>query len=333
MKRIVCLALILVLCLSMAACSMQKDNGFLEQPGISSEEGGFFDNFDINSFFGIGGKDTISGNVEQNEEDNETAPEMPDFEGMEIYSVEEQLRQLDISYEIMYEYDNVYEEDRVVSQSIAPGTTIYGTEFLTLVVSMGEEECPYDYSQKLVVTAPRGSSYASASFYEWYDGDWQLQRTYSATVGSNGIGQPYEGSRRTPQGLFKLGVVISGRYIDTNMNTYYATSSTCVVDDPDSRYYNCIMDTSQVPYGTDYDPIGKGLNNGTSYAFIYIEHNGTGLSSNGVVPGAGSVMGIDGTYKSLAPTFGDVDISVSDMMDLLSRLDSTKNPMIEITTY
>ena len=72
MKRIVCLALILVLCLSMAACSMQKDNGFLEQPGISSEEGGFFDNFDINSFFGIGGKDTISGNVEQNEEDDET---------------------------------------------------------------------------------------------------------------------------------------------------------------------------------------------------------------------------------------------------------------------
>ena len=39
-----------------------------------------------------------------------------------------------------------------------------------------------------------------------------------------------------------------------------------------------------------------------------------------------------GQYIALKPNYGDVDISASDMRDLLSRLDASKSPMIEIKT-
>lgn len=294
MKKFISLVLILALCCSLTACY-------------------------------FGGENDSNGNDSQ-------ALYMPDFVNADVFGAEQRLLELNIAYEIIYEVNPYYEDNRVISQSIAPGTELLGGEFVTLVVCQGEIPCPYDYTQKLVVSAAVGSSYANASLYEWYDGDWQLMASYSATVGSNGIGRPYEGSKRTPQGLFKLGVVLSAQTLNTNLNTYRASSTTCVVDEPYSPYYNCIMDRSSVPYGTSYDQIGKGLNNGSHYAFIYIEHNGTGLSSDGVVANAGSVMGVRGTYKSLAPTFGDVDISYRDMQDLLSRLDINKNPMIEITT-
>jgi len=58
--------------------------------------------------------------------------------------------------------------------------------------------------------------------------------------------------------------------------------------------------------------------------------NGSGFSSENVTPGKGSAIGLRGQYGSLSPTYGDVDISYSDMIDLLSRLDATKNPVIEI---
>ena len=327
MKKIICLALILVLCFSMTACVAEP--GLTDQGGNAF--GGFLEGFSWEGIFGGNGDQDIE--FENMPENLETYSYMPDLINQDIFYVSQQLNELGISAETVYVFDDTYAENRVISQSIVPGTALNGGETVILTVSMGSDQCPYDYSQKVVVSAARGSSYASVAFYEWYDGDWQLMTTYSATVGSNGIGQAYEGSKRTPQGLYKLGVVLSSHYIDTNMNTYHVTSSTCVVDDPDSRYYNCIMDRSQIPYGTSYDQIGKGLSNGTHYAFIYIEHNGTGLSSDGVVAGAGSVMGIRGTHKSLAPTFGDVDISYYDMVDLLSRLDSTKNPMVELTTY
>ena len=117
------------------------------------------------------------------------------------------------------------------------------------------------------------------------------------------------------------------------MEIYRVTSNTGVVDDTSSRYYNQIMEASQVPYGTSFDRIGRGLTNGTTYATIFIEHNGDGFSSAGVGAGRGSAIGIRGQYGYLSPTIGDVDMSYSDMVELLSLLDSTKNPVAEIVAY
>lgn len=198
--------------------------------------------------------------------------------------------------------------------------------------SGGSAECPYDYEQKLTVTAASGSSRADAVLYEWKNGSWKKIKTYNATVGSKGIGTPKEGVNITPEGIFRLGVVLSENNINTSLDTYKATSSTSVVDDPDSAYYNRIMETGSIPSGTHYDNIGEGLTDGTTYATIYIEHNGNGFSSKDVVPDKGSAIGLRGQNGSLSATYGDVDISAADMKDLLSRLRAAKNPMIEIKT-
>ena len=133
-----------------------------------------------------------------------------------------------------------------------------------------------------------------------------------------------------PEGLHKLGVILSYGYVDTNMPVYRITSNTGVVNDPQSPYYNIIMEESDVPSGTSFDRIGRSLANGTTYATIYIEHNGSGLTSTNVIPGNGSAIGVRGQYGTLSATYGDVDISSQDMADLISRLDADKNPMIEI---
>ena len=127
-------------------------------------------------------------------------------------------------------------------------------------------------------------------------------------------------------------MVLSKDAVSTNMHTYRVTKETCVVDDTNSGYYNMIMEKSSIPSGTHYDNIGKGLTNGTTYATIYIEHNGDGFSSQNVVRNKGSAIGVRGQYIALKPNYGDVDISASDMRDLLSRLDASKSPMIEIKT-
>ena len=62
------------------------------------------------------------------------------------------------------------------------------------------------------------------------------------------------------------------------------------------------------------------------------DHNGDGFSSQNVVRNKGSAIGVRGQYIALKPNYGDVDISASDMRDLLSRLDASKSPMIEIKT-
>ena len=216
----------------------------------------------------------------------------------------------------------------IVSQNPDGSTQLKKGDTVILYISKGSETSPYDYSQKLTVTAS-GSS-GKAVLYERKEGDWSQVVSYNATVGRNGIGTTTEGSATSPKGVHRLGVVLCSQAVSTNLNYYRVTGDTCVVDDTSSSYYNCILERSFIPSGTHYDNIGNGLTNGTTYATIYIEHNGSGLSSAGVVRGNGSAIGVRGQYGSLSATLGDVDISAGDMQDLLSRLDANKHPVIEL---
>lgn len=255
---------------------------------------------------------------------------MPLCVNKKLSTAKSELESLGLVTELEYAFDENVTKDYIVSQSISQGMEVDVGETIILTVSKGSSACPYDYSQKLVVTASSGSTSGVATLYEWGNGEWEEQTEYKCTLGKNGIGPGKEGSSNTPQGLHKLGVVLTSTSINTNMQTYYVTQNTCVIDDSNSPYYNTIMEKGQVPSGTSYDTIGKGLCNGTTYATIYIEHNGNGFSSSGVVAGGGSAIGVRGQYGSLGATYGDVDISSSDMQDLLKRLDAYENPMIEI---
>lgn len=326
MKKALSLMLVLVLCVSLCACD-----------SVTNLVGQFIpggDSFTMVNPFGN------SGGVQQPDSDSVTLPDetpeaqyMPLCTNREIKTVAQKLISLGLKVDIQYVYDDVISEGYVISQSLHEGAEIRENQVVTLTVSKGQDICPYDYSQKLQITAARGSSYGTATLYEWSEGDWQQLATYDVTLGKNGIGTGAEGSKRTPQGIHKLGVVLTANSVNTNMEIYRVTSNTGVVDDTSSRYYNQIMEASQVPSGTSFDRIGRSLTNGSTYATIFIEHNGDGFSSADVVSGKGSAIGIRGQYGYLSPTIGDVDISYSDMIDLLSRLDSSKNPVAEIVAY
>ena len=257
---------------------------------------------------------------------------MPNCEKKKFATVKSQLEGMGLKIKESYEFSDIVEKDYVINQMDGEGTQLQKGDTVSLTISKGSDKCPYEYEQKLTVTASSGSSYATAVLYEWQEGDWSKIATYDATVGSNGIGNTREGSSTSPKGVHKLGVVLSSSNVSTNMDTYSATSNTCVIDDTDSPYYNQIMEKSSVPSGTHYDNIGKGLTDGSTYATIYIEHNGSGFSSTNVVSGNGSAIGLRGQNGSLSHTYGDVDISASNMRDLLSKLDYNKNPVIELKT-
>ncbi|MBQ3265355.1 MAG: protein kinase [Ruminococcus sp.] len=226
-----------------------------------------------------------------------------------------------------YAYSSSVDEDCVISQSVAADTEVAEGTAVTLTVSKGPESSPYDYDQKLTVTAGSGSSYGTATLYEWKDGDWSKVTSYSCSLARNGIGAASEGSSTTPIGTHKLGVILTSQDIDTNMDVYKVTSQTGVVSDINSSYYNQIMESYQAPSTNKFDL----LSNEFSYAAIFIEFNGNGFSSDGVVRGGGSAICVRGKSGSLSPTYGDVDISSSDMKDLISRLDADKHPVIELT--
>lgn len=241
-----------------------------------------------------------------------------------------ELEKLGLIVEEEYEFSDSVNEEHVISQSLKEGYSFNKGDIIKLVVSKGKDVCPYEYSQKLTVTAFSSWPNGTATLYEWKNGDWSELARYNCMLGSKGIGPAKEGSSYTPQGLHRMGVVLSAYTVNTSLNTYNATRNTGVVDDVNSEFYNRILESSQVPSGVSFDNIGSSLTDGTTYAMIYIEHNGSGFSSSNVVKGNGSAIGIRGQYGTLNATYGDVDISADDMVDLLSKIDVNKNPMVEI---
>lgn len=272
--------------------------------------------------------------TEETEPAEETEPSvlMPHVVGMDRNTAVETLSSLGCVVTFEYEYNNAVEKDIVFTQSVAPEQELPESRNIVLWVSLGSDSAPEGYDQKVVVTAESGSSYGTLVFYEWEDGQWVSKFSCDASVGKNGISPNYgEGKGRTPEGIFKLGVALSANSIPNSGWPFQQVSSnTCVVDDVDSIYYNTIQNKNNVPSGTSIDPIGNTITKGYSNVCIYIEHNGNGIDSDGVVAGMGSVITLCGRSGSLKATAGCVDISASNMTTLLGMLDYSKNPHIEM---
>ena len=252
---------------------------------------------------------------------------MPNCVNMSMEYAKTNLENAGLDVVTEYEYSNDVTKDSVIKQSIDADSQVESGSTVTLTVSKGADTSPYDYDQKLTVSAASGSSSATATLYEWKNGDWSEVAVYNAIVAVNGIGATSEGAKTSPEGTHKLGIVLTKGDVSTDMATYSVTLDTGVVSDIHSSYYNQIFEKSDAPtlnnFDTVYDEFDK--------AEIFIEFNGNGFSSEGVDPAAGSAMFLRGQNGSLSPTLGDVDISASDMSDLLSRLDPNKNPVIELT--
>lgn len=252
---------------------------------------------------------------------------MPDYVNMSLEYSKSNLENAGMTVETEYEYSDNVTKGSIIKQSVEADKEIEPGSTVTLTVSNGADTSPYDYDQKLTVSAASGSSSATATFYEWKNGDWSELAEYDATVGENGIGTTREGSKISPEGTHKLGIVLTKGDVSTDMETYSATPNTGVVTDIYSSYYNRIFEKQDVPTQIKFDNTYDEFKN----AAIFIEFNGNGFSSDGVTPGAGSALFVRGQRGSLSATYGDVDISADDMSDLLSKLNPNKNPVIELT--
>ncbi len=231
-----------------------------------------------------------------------------------------------------YLYNNDIDAGNVISQSVNAGDDVEKNTLVYLTISREPNfhaSVPSHCSQ--VVHFVSSGSDAIMTFYNFESGSWIKKFFCTATVGKNGVGTDYgEGKKITPKGSFPLGVVLSLNRMTYNMSWQPCTSSTVVVEDVDSPYYNQIKDKSELPANIDADAIGDRLVSGANNAFIFIEHNGNGYSQHNVVKGRCSSITICGCCNPLQPTWGCVDISADNMETLLSFLDSSSNPYIKI---
>ena len=253
---------------------------------------------------------------------------VPDTEGLSEEAAKSKLEALNLKVAVKYDISDTVEEGQVISQSVASGTTVVEQTEVVITVSEGNG-CPYEYSQKVTVSANPGSTSGTLTLYNWENGDWVSKFSCPCVVGKNGIGSDYgEGRGVTPLGTFKLGFVLGTVDPNNNMVFKQASSTTAIVDDTSSSLYNTIVDTSQVS-GISVDHVGENIVSGKLSCVIFIEHNGNGITSENVVSGKGSVITICGNNRSISSTAGCIDINASDMSTLLSYLDGTKNPYIE----
>ncbi len=218
------------------------------------------------------------------------------------------------------------------TEIVTETTTEVPTTEATTEATTEEAECPYEYSQKVTVTAHAGSTSGMLYVYNWEHGDWVKKFAVPCVLGRNGIGSDYgEGKGVTPMGTFKLGFVMANVNPRNNMSFKMADRAMAIVDDPESALYNTLVDTGEAGDEISVDHVGENIVNGKLNAIIYIEHNGDGLTSDGVTPGKGSVITICGNYNEVSETAGCIDISAEKMTELLKLLDGSMNPYIEIT--
>ena len=248
--------------------------------------------------------------------------------GKPLAEAKKSLEAQGMTVSVVEEESEAVEKGRVIRQSISANETVQKGTPVTLYISKGTSKNTKPYDQKVVVTAAAGSSYGTLTLYEWENGGWVNKFSCDATVGADGISSDNsESNTCTPYGEFPLGVVLSASSPNTGMVVHNVTSATVVCDDVNSGYYNQIG--TQAQFGNAHtDPIGKKLTNGQNNSLIFIEHNGNGFSSDKVRRDNSSVITICGCYASLSPTGGCIDISASNMDQLLRLLTAAKNPYI-----
>lgn len=190
--------------------------------------------------------------------------------------------------------------------------------------------CPESYEQKVEVIS--SGTTATLTLYEWQNGKWKSLMTTNATVGQNGVGINYgEGEKITPQGTFDLGFCYGLSKPDTKLEFTKLEYGSIFVCDSSSKYYNCLTSMEHFN-GANIENTYAQFAEQNKYNYnIFIEHNGDGKTPNSATPGKGSVITICGYNGTLKPTWGCIDITTTAMTELLSYLDSSKNPVIIIS--
>lgn len=188
-------------------------------------------------------------------------------------------------------------------------------------------------SQQVVyVEKNSGSTSAELTLVDYSGTRPSVKLECDGYVGDEGItDSPSEEKSATPKGTFKLGMVLTTSSVSTKMNIEPVNENDVWVTDPDSQYYNTKQGgpANRPGYWNSADNIYNNFATGKFYACILIEHNGDGYTKGEYNKGSG--MYITGKSSELSKSWGDVNISVSDMTKLLGILDSSLNPYVVVS--
>ena len=294
------------------------------------------DNYPVNSTNIVNRQDD-NDFMEEKTEEKTTKTEkvyVPNVTDMKESDAEETLADEGFEVDIEYEYSDDVDKNRVISQSPKGGDKAEEGSTVTLVVSKGTESKPSPeyYSQKIEVET--SGTYATMELLQWNGKEWEsLFYTANVRIGENGASYDYgEGKKTTPKGTFDIGFCYGLTQPETGLRFKQLTSSSVFVDDPDSQYYNMLVDryvlSGDVSYENTYDQFANKIYYSTC---IFIEHNGDGETVGTASPNMGSVITICGKNGNLNSTFGCIDITTNDMYYLLRYLDEEKNPVIIIS--
>lgn len=163
---------------------------------------------------------------------------------------------------------------------------------------------------------------------------------FAVVVGKNGLGQgrgrvrldfdgapdKKEGDDRAPAGIFRLSSAFG--YAPTRSAAwvklpYLALSKPIEgIDDPNSRYYNTLVDRSKVAK-IDWRSSEQMRRDDVLYKWgVVVEHNPA------AIPGAGSCIFLHIWKSSSAPTAGCTAMRESDLVRLLRWLDPAQHPIL-----
>lgn len=196
--------------------------------------------------------------------------------------------------------------------------------------------------QCIVVTTDSWAG--SSGTAQWFDrrqhGAWQLHgRPAPVVVGRRGLawglgemntfGLPgpikHEGDDTAPAGIFRLGTAFgyapTAKPLHLRLPYLPLSSNIVAVDDPNSRYYNHLVDTRRVT--NDWRSAEKMILADDRYKWgVQVLYNAGG------VPGAGSCIFLHVWKSSVTPTSGCTAMAEEDLLRLLGWLDPARQPLL-----
>ena len=182
-----------------------------------------------------------------------------------------------------------------------------------------------DYQQSVSVF-PSGGGYRLTLETWTQEGGWQEVFSCSAKL-APGI---------TPKGEYRILYVVGANQPATNLRFRSVSPGDIWVGDPNSSFYNTLQKgTSPIKDWTSGEDIYRDYFAPDAYctAGIFFDYNGDGETAHSASPGGPSVIFLFGRkdYDLFNWQTGDIMIYSGDMTTLLSYLDSSKNPRINIT--
>lgn len=261
---------------------------------------------------------------------------VPPVEELPVERAKDKLVENGLLYSVDFEYSDTVDEGSVMYQTPGEGERVEKGTVVELYVSLGPEETQLEYERKeheQVIEVNTYGTQATLILREWDGREWvQLFETDNVYIGANGAGTNYgEGKSVTPMGTFDIGFCYGLNLPNTQLEFKRVTENSVFVDDPESEYYNMLVDKNALSGNVSYENTYKQFAESRYYSTcIFIEHNGDGKTVGSAEKYKGSVITICGINGELKPTLGCIDISSQDMAELLRYLDASKNPQITI---